>query len=169
MRSKRTSVRQAYLRQRSDISTCSMLQFTDSSYFQHMAKQLANAREKIERAQQHIEDKRIASQQAIERLEKKYQNMAIERRDTDKHNGSVVTTGSKMGIAISSAAGERGTARTGYLFNTFSNDPFNKLWNDLFLLLRPAGWIPSESARCISVRHNLRGGKTYMHTFGVMS
>ena len=51
-----------------------------------MAKQLANAREKIERAQQHIEDKRIASQQAIERLEKEYQNMAIERRDTDKHN-----------------------------------------------------------------------------------
>ncbi len=51
-----------------------------------MAKQLANAREKIERAQQHIEDKRVASQQAIERLEKEYQNMAIERRDTDKHN-----------------------------------------------------------------------------------
>jgi kinetochore protein Nuf2 len=51
-----------------------------------MAKQLANAREKIERAQQHIEDKRIASQQAIERLEKEYQYMAIERRDTDKHN-----------------------------------------------------------------------------------
>lgn len=51
-----------------------------------MAKQLANAREKIERAQQHIEDKRIASKQAIERLEKEYQNMAIERRDTDKHN-----------------------------------------------------------------------------------
>jgi hypothetical protein len=51
-----------------------------------MAKQLANAREKIERTQQHIEDKRLASQQAIERLEKEYQNMAIERRDTDKHN-----------------------------------------------------------------------------------
>ena len=51
-----------------------------------MAKQLANAREKIERTQQHIEDKRIASKQAIEQLEKEYQNMAIERRDTDKHN-----------------------------------------------------------------------------------
>ena len=51
-----------------------------------MAKQLANAREKIERSQQHIEDKRIANKQAIERLEKEYQNMAIERRDTDKHN-----------------------------------------------------------------------------------
>lgn len=51
-----------------------------------MAKQLANAREKIERAQQHIEDKRVANRQAIERLEKEYQNMALERRDTDKHN-----------------------------------------------------------------------------------
>jgi kinetochore protein Nuf2 len=51
-----------------------------------MAKQLANAREKIERAQQHIEDKRVASRQAIERLEKEYGNMAIERRDNDKHN-----------------------------------------------------------------------------------
>jgi len=49
-------------------------------------KQLANAREKIERAQQHIEDKRGANRQAIERLEKEYENMAIERRDTDKHN-----------------------------------------------------------------------------------
>lgn len=51
-----------------------------------MARQLANAREKIERAQQHIEVKRIASQQAIQQLEKEYQDMAIERRDTDKHN-----------------------------------------------------------------------------------
>jgi kinetochore protein Nuf2 len=33
-----------------------------------------------------VEEKRIASQQAIERLEKEYQNMAMERRDTDKHN-----------------------------------------------------------------------------------
>ncbi|KAI9508472.1 Nuf2 family-domain-containing protein [Russula earlei] len=53
---------------------------------EHMVKQLANARQKIERAQQHIEDKRLSSQQAIERLEKEYQNMALERRDTDKHN-----------------------------------------------------------------------------------
>ena len=51
-----------------------------------MARQLANAREKIERAQQYIEVKRIASQQAIQQLEKEYQDMAIERRDTDKHN-----------------------------------------------------------------------------------
>ena len=58
----------------------------DLPYVQHMAKQLANAREKIERAQQHIEDKRVASRQAIERLEKEYENMAIERRDNDKYN-----------------------------------------------------------------------------------
>ena len=58
----------------------------DHSYVQHAVKQLANAREKIERAQQHIEDKRGANRQAIERLEKEYENMAIERRDTDKHN-----------------------------------------------------------------------------------
>ncbi|KAI0303431.1 Nuf2 family-domain-containing protein [Multifurca ochricompacta] len=53
---------------------------------EHLGKQLANARERIERAQRHVEDKRIASRQAIERLEKEYQNMAIERRDNDKHN-----------------------------------------------------------------------------------
>ena len=58
----------------------------DRSYVQHAVKQLANAREKIERAQQHIEDKRGANRQAIERLEKEYENMALERRDTDKHN-----------------------------------------------------------------------------------
>jgi kinetochore protein Nuf2 len=51
-----------------------------------MAKQLANAREKIERTQQHIGDKRIANKQAIGRLEKGYENMDIERRDTSKHN-----------------------------------------------------------------------------------
>jgi len=49
-------------------------------------EQLANAREKIERAQQHIEDKRMATQQAISRLEKEYEHMAIERRETDKNN-----------------------------------------------------------------------------------
>ncbi|KAI0253928.1 Nuf2 family-domain-containing protein [Lactifluus subvellereus] len=53
---------------------------------EHLANQLANAREKIERGQRHVEEKRVASQQAIERLEKEYQNMAMERRDTDKHN-----------------------------------------------------------------------------------
>ena len=58
----------------------------DHSYVQHAVKQLANAREKIERAQQHIEDKRGANRQAIERLKREYENMATERRDTDKHN-----------------------------------------------------------------------------------
>ncbi|KAH9977227.1 Nuf2 family-domain-containing protein [Lactifluus volemus] len=53
---------------------------------EHLATQLANARERIERGQRHVEEKRIASQQAIERLEEEYQSMAMERRDTDKHN-----------------------------------------------------------------------------------
>jgi len=85
-RSKGTSGGEAYLGPRSGSPDSFHAHHIDSSYVQHMAKQLANAREKIERAQQHIEDKRVASQQAIERLEKEYQNMAIERRDTDKHN-----------------------------------------------------------------------------------
>lgn len=49
-----------------------------------MAKQLSNAQEKVERAQRHAEDKRQASQQAIERLQQEYENMALERRDNDK-------------------------------------------------------------------------------------
>lgn len=87
MRSKRTSKKEAYLGPRSGSpSLCSIPMTLIFPDVQHMAKQLANAREKIDRAQQHIEDKRIANQQAIDRLEKEYQNMAIERRDTDKHN-----------------------------------------------------------------------------------
>ncbi|KAH9967904.1 Nuf2 family-domain-containing protein [Russula dissimulans] len=53
---------------------------------EHLLEQLANAQERLERAQHHMEDKRVAGQQAIARLEKEYENMAIERRDTDKHN-----------------------------------------------------------------------------------
>ncbi|KAI0060855.1 hypothetical protein BV25DRAFT_1827411 [Artomyces pyxidatus] len=48
-------------------------------------KQLSNAQEKLERAQRHAEDKRQASQQAIERLQREYEDMALERRDNDKH------------------------------------------------------------------------------------
>lgn len=47
-------------------------------------KQLSNAQEKLERAQRHAEDKRLASQQTIERLQREYEEMAIERRDNDK-------------------------------------------------------------------------------------
>lgn len=49
-----------------------------------MHKQLSNAQEKLERAQRHAEDKRLASQQTIERLQREYEEMAVERRDNDK-------------------------------------------------------------------------------------
>ncbi|KAF9810824.1 hypothetical protein IEO21_06772 [Rhodonia placenta] len=47
-------------------------------------KQLSNAQEKLERAQRHAEDKRIASQHTIERLQREYEEMAVERRDNDR-------------------------------------------------------------------------------------
>lgn len=49
-----------------------------------MHKQLSNAQEKLERAQRHVEDKRLASQQTIERLQREYEEMSVERRDNDK-------------------------------------------------------------------------------------
>ncbi|KAG9318295.1 Nuf2 family-domain-containing protein [Chiua virens] len=47
-------------------------------------RQLTNAQEKLERAQRHAEEKRHASQQTIERLQREYEQMDIERRDNDK-------------------------------------------------------------------------------------
>ncbi|KAH8833507.1 Nuf2 family-domain-containing protein [Flagelloscypha sp. PMI_526] len=47
-------------------------------------RQLANAREKLERAQKHAEDKRTASSKTIERLQSEYDQMNLERRDNDK-------------------------------------------------------------------------------------
>ncbi|KAI0798117.1 Nuf2 family-domain-containing protein [Abortiporus biennis] len=47
-------------------------------------KQLSNAQEKLERAQRHAEDRRIASQQTVERLQREYEEMAVERRDNDR-------------------------------------------------------------------------------------
>ncbi|TFK30715.1 hypothetical protein FA15DRAFT_26595 [Coprinopsis marcescibilis] len=47
-------------------------------------KQLTNAQEKLERAQRHAEDKKVANQRTIERLQKEYDEMALERRDNDK-------------------------------------------------------------------------------------
>ena len=49
-----------------------------------MHKQLANAQEKLERAQKHAEDKRAASQQTLERLQREYDEMAEERKDNDR-------------------------------------------------------------------------------------
>ncbi|KAF8436921.1 Nuf2 family-domain-containing protein [Boletus edulis BED1] len=47
-------------------------------------RQLANAQEKLERSQRHAEEKRHASQQTIERLQREYEQMDVERRDNDK-------------------------------------------------------------------------------------
>lgn len=43
-----------------------------------------NAQEKLERTQRHAEDKRHTSQQTVERLQREYEEMALERRDNDK-------------------------------------------------------------------------------------
>jgi kinetochore protein Nuf2 len=47
-------------------------------------KQLSNAYDKLERAQKHAEDKKLASQRTIERLQREYDEMVVERRDNDK-------------------------------------------------------------------------------------
>lgn len=51
---------------------------------QRVEKQLSNAHDKLERAQRHVEDKKIASQRTIDRLQREYDEMAVERRDNDK-------------------------------------------------------------------------------------
>ena len=58
---------------------------SDTDVFtQRVHKQFSNAQEKLERAQRHVEDKRLASQQTIERLQREYEEMAVERRDNDR-------------------------------------------------------------------------------------
>jgi kinetochore protein Nuf2 len=51
---------------------------------QRVHKQLGNAQEKLERAQRHAEEKRQASQQTVERLQRDYEKMDVERRENDK-------------------------------------------------------------------------------------
>ncbi|EPQ54245.1 hypothetical protein GLOTRDRAFT_139579 [Gloeophyllum trabeum ATCC 11539] len=51
---------------------------------ERVRQQLLNAEEKLERAQKHAAEKRLASQQTIERLQRDYEQMAAERRDNDK-------------------------------------------------------------------------------------
>ncbi|KAJ7734926.1 Nuf2 family-domain-containing protein [Mycena maculata] len=51
---------------------------------ERVQKQLSNAQEKLERAQRHAEDRKLASQKTIDRLQREYDEMAIERRDNDK-------------------------------------------------------------------------------------
>jgi kinetochore protein Nuf2 len=45
---------------------------------------LANALDKLERAQKHAEDKKVASQRTIERLQREYDEMVLERQDNDR-------------------------------------------------------------------------------------
>ncbi|PPQ63193.1 hypothetical protein CVT24_005738 [Panaeolus cyanescens] len=49
------------------------------------ANQLVNAQVKLERTQRHAEEKRHASQRALENLQKEYEHMALERRENDKN------------------------------------------------------------------------------------
>ncbi|KAG6816946.1 hypothetical protein H0H87_001461 [Tephrocybe sp. NHM501043] len=51
---------------------------------ERVEKQLSNAHEKLERAQRHAEEKKLASQRTIDRLQHEYDQMAVERRDNDK-------------------------------------------------------------------------------------
>ncbi|KAI0822657.1 Nuf2 family-domain-containing protein [Trametes gibbosa] len=51
---------------------------------ERVRKQHSNAQEKLERAQRHAEDKRHASQQTLERLQREYEEMSVERRDNDR-------------------------------------------------------------------------------------
>lgn len=65
--------------------TCHFCRCLIGQLVQRVHKQFDNAHEKMERAQRHAEEKRIASQRTIERLQREYQEMAEERRDNDKH------------------------------------------------------------------------------------
>lgn len=49
-----------------------------------MDRQLSNAREKLERAQRHAEEKRTLSQHTMERLKRDYDSMSNERSQNDK-------------------------------------------------------------------------------------
>lgn len=46
--------------------------------------QLSNARDKLERAQRHAEEKRAASQRTIDHLQQQYDQMVVERRLNDQ-------------------------------------------------------------------------------------
>ncbi|KAJ8514657.1 hypothetical protein ONZ45_g7837 [Pleurotus djamor] len=51
---------------------------------ERVEKQFTNAREKLERAQRYTEEKKAISQKTIERLQREYDDMAVERRDNDR-------------------------------------------------------------------------------------
>lgn len=52
---------------------------------ERVGRQLANAHEKIERAQKHAQDKKLFNQNKIEKLQDEYEKMIVERRENDKH------------------------------------------------------------------------------------
>jgi kinetochore protein Nuf2 len=52
--------------------------------YQRVHKQFSNAQDKLDRAQRHAEEKRLTSQKTIEKLQKEYDEMAIERKENDK-------------------------------------------------------------------------------------
>ena len=51
---------------------------------QRLEKQVANAQDKLERAQRHAEDKRTTNARTLERLNAEYEHMSEERRDNDR-------------------------------------------------------------------------------------
>ncbi|KAJ7231452.1 Nuf2 family-domain-containing protein [Mycena haematopus] len=63
---------------------------------ERVQKQLSNAHEKLDRAQRHAEDRKAASQKTIERLQRQYDEMVIERRDNDKQVEELREEGSKL-------------------------------------------------------------------------
>jgi kinetochore protein Nuf2 len=52
--------------------------------FQRARKQLRNAHDKLERVQRHSEEKRVACQRTVDRLQLEYDEMSHERRDNDR-------------------------------------------------------------------------------------
>lgn len=61
-----------------------------------MNDQLANAKVKLERAQKHAEDKKHSSQATIERLQREYEEMVVERRENDKQIEDVRNEGNVL-------------------------------------------------------------------------
>ncbi|TRM59457.1 Nuf2 family-domain-containing protein [Schizophyllum amplum] len=51
---------------------------------ERLEKQVANAQDKLERAQRHAEDKRTTNARTLERLDEEYKQMSEERRDNDR-------------------------------------------------------------------------------------
>ncbi|KAJ6500334.1 Nuf2 family-domain-containing protein [Mycena sanguinolenta] len=63
---------------------------------ERVQKQLSNALEKLDRAQRHAEDRKAASQKTIERLQRQYDEMVVERRDNDKQLDDLRKEGDKI-------------------------------------------------------------------------